>query len=181
MTVALFFVARTTARHDGQVTGLLLLEEAPEARAELSWKANHSLRHAPQKVWRQSRRVRGWYRTSVQICSASLLAIIQDESVARRRHRSRMLVSIATTLSSASSLRSRLSCQGWGAAVAAVTFACHETEGWWLPHRTCQLPLQIQSLICGLHSYGVAMLPRCPRSGSNFVKVRANTRCSRCS
>ena len=30
-------------------------------------KANHGLRHEPQKVWRQSRRVSGWKRTSVHI------------------------------------------------------------------------------------------------------------------
>jgi hypothetical protein len=61
VTVALFLVARTTARHDGHVKGV-----APgggglgDVRLEASWKANHSLRQLPQKVCRQSRRVRGW-------------------------------------------------------------------------------------------------------------------------
>jgi hypothetical protein len=31
-----------------------------EARWDESWKANHSFRQEPQKVCRQSRRVRGW-------------------------------------------------------------------------------------------------------------------------
>jgi hypothetical protein len=62
VTVALFFVARTVARHEGHVNGVLPAggEELGDLRLEVSWKANHSLRQAPQKVWRQSRRVRGW-------------------------------------------------------------------------------------------------------------------------
>lgn len=52
VTVALFFVARTEARQDGQVNGEdpLLDGGFGELRLLLSWKANHSFRHAPQKV-----------------------------------------------------------------------------------------------------------------------------------
>jgi hypothetical protein len=53
VTVALGCVLRTEARHDGHVYGWI--EVAAEA-----WKANHSLRQAPQKVCRQSSSVRGW-------------------------------------------------------------------------------------------------------------------------
>lgn len=48
-------VSRTEARHDGQVNGLGFEVEAWETCHE-----NHSLRQDPQKVWRQSRSVRGW-------------------------------------------------------------------------------------------------------------------------
>jgi len=53
VTKAFGWVVRTEARHDGQVYGCI--DVAVDA-----WKANHSLRHAPQKVCRQSRRVSGW-------------------------------------------------------------------------------------------------------------------------
>jgi hypothetical protein len=53
VTVALGCVVRTEARHEGHVYGWI--EVAVEA-----WNWNHSLRQAPQKVCRQSRRVRGW-------------------------------------------------------------------------------------------------------------------------
>jgi hypothetical protein len=53
VTAAFGRVDRTLARHEGHVYGWS--EVAVEA-----WKANHSLRQAPQKVWRQSRRVSGW-------------------------------------------------------------------------------------------------------------------------
>ena len=66
--MAFFLVALTEALHDGQVKG-----DDDDAfpgggggereegllRDELSWKANHSFKQAPQKVWRQSSRVRG--------------------------------------------------------------------------------------------------------------------------
>lgn len=55
VTVALGRVSRIVARHEGHVRGFGLLLEALVA-----WKANHSLRHDPQNVCRQSRRVRGW-------------------------------------------------------------------------------------------------------------------------
>lgn len=60
MTVALFLVSRTGARHDGHVYGVE--PEGTESRLlreAVSWNENHSFKHAPQKVWRQSRRVRG--------------------------------------------------------------------------------------------------------------------------
>lgn len=71
MTVAFFRVALTDARQEGQVNG----EEVVEGevgwlgalREEFNWKANHSFKQAAQKVCRQSRRVRGEWRTSVQI------------------------------------------------------------------------------------------------------------------
>lgn len=55
MILASGLVSRTGARHDGQVKGFGLEAEAWEDCHE-----NHSLRQEPQKVWRQSRRVRGW-------------------------------------------------------------------------------------------------------------------------
>lgn len=60
VTVAFGFVPLTEVRHDGQVYGWM--DVAVEA-----WNWNHSFKQAPQKVCRQSRRVRGWYRTSVHI------------------------------------------------------------------------------------------------------------------
>jgi hypothetical protein len=61
VTVALCFVSRTGARHEGHVYGSPVSGSGEgEARCEESWKANHSLRQEPQKVCRQSRRVRGW-------------------------------------------------------------------------------------------------------------------------
>ena len=60
-TVALCREPRTPARHEGHVNmgapggGGVGAESWAEA-----WKANQSFRQAPQKVWRQSRRVRGW-------------------------------------------------------------------------------------------------------------------------
>lgn len=67
-TVALCFVSRTVARQDGQVN----IDEPGdgglgERSAVAAWKVNHSFRHAPQKVWIQSRRVSGWKRSSVHI------------------------------------------------------------------------------------------------------------------
>jgi len=53
VTKAFGCVVRTEARHDGHVYGWI--DVAVDA-----WKANHSLRHAPQNVWRQSRSVSGW-------------------------------------------------------------------------------------------------------------------------
>lgn len=67
-TVELCLVSRTEARHDGHVkteepgtggSGALV--------AAFACQSNHSFRQAPQKVCRQSRRVRGLYRSSVQI------------------------------------------------------------------------------------------------------------------
>jgi len=60
VTVALGWVERTEARHEGHVYGWS--EVAVEA-----WKANHSFRQAPQKVCRQSSSVSGWWSRSVQI------------------------------------------------------------------------------------------------------------------
>jgi hypothetical protein len=60
VTVALGCVDRTEARHDGHVYGCSDV-------AVVAWNANHSFRHAPQKVWRQSSSVSGWYSRSVQI------------------------------------------------------------------------------------------------------------------
>lgn len=59
-TVALCFVSRTDERHDGQVK----MGESGDGgvgdfSAVAAWKVNHSLRQAPQKVCRQSRRVSG--------------------------------------------------------------------------------------------------------------------------
>ena len=74
--MAFFLVALTEALHDGQVNGEDVDglpggggggREEGLLRDELSWKANHSFKQAPQKVWRQSRRVRGEWRTSVHI------------------------------------------------------------------------------------------------------------------
>lgn len=61
VTVALGWVERTEARHDGHVYGCS--EVAVEA-----WKTNHSFRQAPQKVCRQSSSVSGWWSRSVHIC-----------------------------------------------------------------------------------------------------------------
>jgi hypothetical protein len=52
VTVAFGRVPRTSARHEGQVN-------RGEGRRE-AWALNHSFTQEPQKVWRQSRRVRGW-------------------------------------------------------------------------------------------------------------------------
>lgn len=61
VTVALFLVARTEARQDGQVKGFdPLMGGLGEFRLVFSWKENHSFKQAPQKVCRQSSRVRGW-------------------------------------------------------------------------------------------------------------------------
>jgi hypothetical protein len=55
VTVAFGLVSLTEARHDGQVNGFGFEGVACEACHE-----NHSLRQDPQKVCKQSRRVRGW-------------------------------------------------------------------------------------------------------------------------
>lgn len=65
VTVAFGLVSRTHARHDGQVYGLDFGCE--EERAAFACKPNHSFKQEPQKVWRQSRRVSGWYSISVHI------------------------------------------------------------------------------------------------------------------
>lgn len=62
VTVAFGLVSRTVARHDGQVNRGDLLDLGCETCQE-----NHSCRQDPQKVCRQSRTVRGWYRRSVHI------------------------------------------------------------------------------------------------------------------
>lgn len=60
VTVALCFVSRTGARHDGHVYGLVPAGmELGLLRAALNCQLNHSFRHAPQKVCRQSRSVSG--------------------------------------------------------------------------------------------------------------------------
>ena len=56
VTVAFGRVPRTSARHDGQVNR----GEVPEDRCRDPCAENHSFKHNPQKVCRQSRRVRGW-------------------------------------------------------------------------------------------------------------------------
>lgn len=58
-------VPRTSARHDGQVYGFVVRRERA---AEVACHENHSFKQDPQKVCRQSSRVKGWYMTSVQIC-----------------------------------------------------------------------------------------------------------------
>jgi len=61
-------VSRTTARHSGQVNfepAFALLG----ADSELFNEANHDFAHAPQFAWRQSRKVTGSKRMSVQICA----------------------------------------------------------------------------------------------------------------
>lgn len=59
--MALGLVSRTAARHDGQVNrGGFDDPEEGGCRGRVACQENHSLRHEPQKVWRQSRRVRGW-------------------------------------------------------------------------------------------------------------------------
>lgn len=65
VTVAFGRVPRTSARHDGQVYGLVVRRERA---AEVACHENHSFKQDPQKVCRQSSRVKGWYMTSVQIC-----------------------------------------------------------------------------------------------------------------
>lgn len=55
VTLASGLVSRTVARHDGQVKGCGFKVSAWEATEE-----NHSFRHEPQKVCRQSSRVNGW-------------------------------------------------------------------------------------------------------------------------
>jgi len=63
--VAFGRVPRTSARHDGHVYGFVVRRERA---AEVACHENHSFRQEPQKVCRQSSRVKGWYMTSVQIC-----------------------------------------------------------------------------------------------------------------
>jgi hypothetical protein len=53
VTKAFGCVDRTEARQEGQVYGCMHV-------AVDAWKANHSFRQAPQKVWRQSSSVSGW-------------------------------------------------------------------------------------------------------------------------
>jgi hypothetical protein len=68
VTVALCFVSRTGVRHDGHVYGVELEgAELGLLREAVSCHENHSFKQEPQKVWRQSRSVKGWKRTSVQI------------------------------------------------------------------------------------------------------------------
>lgn len=64
VTVAFGLVARTAARHDGQVNRGAELD----VRGRTACHENHSFRQEPQKVCRQSSKVRGWYNSSVQIC-----------------------------------------------------------------------------------------------------------------
>jgi len=67
-TVALCLVSRTGARHDGHVkTGESAGGGVAAFSAAAACQLNHSFTQAPQKVWRQSSRVRGWYRISAQI------------------------------------------------------------------------------------------------------------------
>jgi hypothetical protein len=65
VTVAFGRVPRTWARHDGQVYGLVVRRDWA---AEVACHENHSFKQEPQKVCRQSSKVKGWYITSVQIC-----------------------------------------------------------------------------------------------------------------
>jgi hypothetical protein len=52
--------SRTGARHDGQVYGVVPAGNGvEELRDAVSCQLNHSFKQEPQKVWRQSRRVRG--------------------------------------------------------------------------------------------------------------------------
>ena len=69
VTVAFGRVPRTSARHDGQVYGLVVRRERA---AEVACHENHSFKQDPQKVCRQSSRVKGWYMTSVQICPGNI-------------------------------------------------------------------------------------------------------------
>ena len=69
VTVAFGRVPRTSARHDGQVYGLVVRRDRA---AEVACHENHSFKQDPQKVCRQSSRVKGWYMTSVQICRGNL-------------------------------------------------------------------------------------------------------------
>jgi hypothetical protein len=55
VTMALGRVSRTEVRHDGQLNGF-----GVEGVALDPCKENHAFRQEPQKVWRQSRRLRGW-------------------------------------------------------------------------------------------------------------------------
>lgn len=60
-TVALCLVSRTALRHDGHVKMVSDGDgKVGDLAALAAWKLNHSLRQAPQKVCRQSRRVSGW-------------------------------------------------------------------------------------------------------------------------
>lgn len=60
-TVALWRVSRTWARHEGQVKTAEPGDGGFGAcSAAVACQLNHSLRQAPSKVCRQSRRVRGW-------------------------------------------------------------------------------------------------------------------------
>lgn len=74
-SVGLCFVARTVARHTGQVYFATIgaaLDDATGALAALllnDW--NHALAQEPQFVCKQSRNVTGSYRRSVQISRAS--------------------------------------------------------------------------------------------------------------
>jgi hypothetical protein len=64
VTVAFGRVPRTSARHEGHVYGFVLRRACTAA---VACHENHSFKQEPQKVWRQSSRVKGWYMTSVQI------------------------------------------------------------------------------------------------------------------
>jgi hypothetical protein len=60
-TVALCLVSRTEARHDGQVNRTSSGAGGLGDRSIFAfWKLNHSFRHAPQNVCRQSSSVNGW-------------------------------------------------------------------------------------------------------------------------
>lgn len=62
VTVALGLVSRTEARHDGHVYGFGFEAETWDACHE-----NHSFKHDPQKVCKQSSKVNGWNKISVHI------------------------------------------------------------------------------------------------------------------
>ena len=60
-TVALCLVLRTASRQEGQVKmGVPAAGGFGRVSADWACQPNHSLRHAPQNVWRQSSRVNGW-------------------------------------------------------------------------------------------------------------------------
>lgn len=59
--MALCLVSRTGARHDGQVKRTVSgVGGIGNLSIDAAWKLNHSFRQEPQKVCRQSSRVRGW-------------------------------------------------------------------------------------------------------------------------
>lgn len=74
MSLQSAFVPLTDSRHDGQVYGWVMRRLF---FAEAACQVNHSLKHDPQKVCRQSSSVSGWYRISVHIyrMSASSCAL----------------------------------------------------------------------------------------------------------